>query len=160
MNLKIVEFCAREVEYQHRGPTQVWWMLEAWKYFREWEWDRQFLLLTIQRLGHYVERDKNPPVPKAVPPQWRSVGVRVGTSIKPPPCDMLRLMQSWSENVDKMGPEEAYHQFEEIHPFVDGNGRVGKIIYNWKAKTLENPTFPSTYKEDLWHKERGFKPSS
>lgn len=35
-----------------------------------------------------------------------------------------------------------YKEFEDIHPFVDGNGRTGKILYNWLNGTLKVPTIP------------------
>lgn len=39
-------------------------------------------------------------------------------------------------NLDELPTEYAikqYHvMFENIHPFIDGNGRVGRILYNWQ----------------------------
>ena len=36
-------------------------------------------------------------------------------------------------------PKEAHIQFEFIHPFLDGNGRVGRIFYNAHRKKLNLP---------------------
>jgi fido (protein-threonine AMPylation protein) len=44
-----------------------------------------------------------------------------------------------------MTPDEAYLEFEEIHPFVDGNGRAGKIIFNWLADSLGDPKMPPNF---------------
>lgn len=53
-----------------------------------------------------------------------------------------RLIDAWLEALDTFTPEEAYYEFEKIHPFEDGNGRVGAIIYNWLNGTLSDPVVP------------------
>ena len=39
----------------------------------------------------------------------------------------------------------AYFAFEHVHPFPDGNGRSGKVIYNWARGTLDRPEFPPAF---------------
>jgi Fic family protein len=46
-------------------------------------------------------------------------------------------------------PATTYRRFEEIHPFVDGNGRCGKILYNYLHNSLDAPTWPPNYWEVL-----------
>jgi Fic family protein len=36
-------------------------------------------------------------------------------------------------------PKEAHIEFEYIHPFVDGNGRVGRMVYNAHRLLLGQP---------------------
>ena len=47
-------------------------------------------------------------------------------------------------SVDVSGNKEEYAKhlhvvFEEIHPFEDGNGRVGRLLYNWHRVNLGLP---------------------
>ena len=72
--------------------------------------------------------------------------VRVGTYIAPPPEHVERMIESLLENysgdfssyfLDKIS---KYHlEFERIHPFNDGNGRMGRLIINVQLLTLGFP---------------------
>jgi len=62
---------------------------------------------------------------------WRAVPAHFAngnTGVAPEHIN--RLINQLIEHQAILTPEEFYHQFERIHPFVDGNGRVGAILYN------------------------------
>lgn len=90
----------------------------------------------VLRVGKFVE-------PEAAA-NFRGVGVRIGEWVAPPAERVKELIEEWSFAVEegRLNPQEAYIAFEKIHPFCDGNGRTGKIIFNWLRGTLENPEFP------------------
>lgn len=140
----IVQFCAEEVERQGRGPIQVAWMVDAWAIAIA-EWPRRSkevgsLLALLIMLGNRVEK-------RNAEDSFRGVGVRVGTRICPNAHEVLDLMRGWARNVlsAEMTPEEAYKELMLIHPFVDGNGRVGKIVYNALRGSLDKPEMPPNF---------------
>lgn len=141
---EIVQFCAEEVERQGRGPIQVAWMVEAWMIaMHQWQEclkNKDSLQLAIMTLGAHVE-DRNPM------DKWRGVGVRVGHRICPSPAEVPDLMSRWASSVLRgdMTAEDAYRELMLIHPFVDGNGRVGKIVYNALKGTLDKPQMPPNF---------------
>lgn len=71
--------------------------------------------------------------------RYRTVQVFVGRSIPPNPSEvpnqMSRLLRWYSVNKKKLHPlvlASYFHtEFEKIHPFVDGNGRVGRLLMNF-----------------------------
>ena len=71
--------------------------------------------------------------------KYRRVQVFIGGSIPPNaeevPKKMESLLKWYSKNKSKLHPlilATYFHtEFERIHPFVDGNGRVGRLLMNF-----------------------------
>lgn len=67
------------------------------------------------------------------------VYIRGAAHLPPPPSQVKALMDDFvrmlNKNKDKLSPVAhaavSHSDFEAIHPFVDGNGRTGRLIANW-----------------------------
>jgi len=70
--------------------------------------------------------------------KYRDYLVRIGPHLPPDWQDINKLMQeliSFIEENKKINPVElaaiVHYRFEKIHPFGDGNGRIGRILMNY-----------------------------
>ena len=48
--------------------------------------------------------------------------------------DVLKKINRLEED-----PQKAHVLFEGVHPFEDGNGRIGRILYNWQRLNMGLP---------------------
>lgn len=69
--------------------------------------------------------------------KFRDYLVRVGPYVAPDWRDLEKLLKQLARfvNESRLNPVEvaarAHFMFEKIHPFGDGNGRVGRLLMNW-----------------------------
>ena len=153
----IVRFCADEVERQRAEPEAVCWMVEAWLMARRrfektppLQLATSLTLKMITEWGQRVEPVKNRT-------GFREFELRGGQRVWPPSHDIPGLMERFVAAIrgDEGWPlcppvghgvaEHAYYIFQMIHPFADGNGRVGKVIYCWLRGCLNNPEMPPNF---------------
>jgi len=72
--------------------------------------------------------------------QYRNFGVRVGNYTPPPANQVHRLMEEylqwWNRKTEELPPIISsailHYRFEAIHPFGDGNGRMGRALALWE----------------------------
>jgi len=87
----------------------------------------------IQQIHEFVTKGilKNPG-------QYRTENVRItGVKIKPPSyLKIVKLMDEYIQNIEKLKLQTIkkaafiHHEFVKIHPFIDGNGRVARLLTN------------------------------
>lgn len=68
--------------------------------------------------------------------KWREIQVQVGLYLPPKPQDIPSLMNGYDQGLIHFGTMDswqAHNRFEQIHPFQDLNGRVGRLIWLSKA---------------------------
>lgn len=73
----------------------------------------------------------------ATPGWYRLVNVRVGSYIAPNCDELPELIEKFIKEVEKSPRKNTeqwcwnmHHEFEIIHPFIDGNGRTGRLLLN------------------------------
>lgn len=141
-------FCVQECTRQKdNAPLMVLAMMQALAYADHYGKDDPYGFLTEKNVIHLGKMVKPFKVKG-----YRNVPVHFANgNTGCPPGEiadrMARLLTIAFKH--RPAPVEFYKQFEEIHPFVDGNGRVGVILFNLLNGTLDDPIpAPDIFREE------------
>ena len=139
---QMLMWASAECEKQRSGERSVFWMVKAtlWA-IDKYDGDPHVSVGLIHMLGSTVEPDLNSR-------GFRRTNVRVGMDKMPPWEEVPRLIETLVKYQYNLTPDEFYKEFEEVHPFRDGNGRVGTILWNWQMGHFEEPKFKNP--PDFW----------
>lgn len=101
--------------------------LKAW----EWVKDQPLTLMSIRGLHGKIMAKQLPEEERG---KWRKCGVVVGGRVCPHYSSIPVLMKTWVVAYGDMKQESliriGHIEFEKVHPFVDGNGRTGRMVMN------------------------------
>lgn len=94
---------------------------------------------------HQILMDTRTTIKDEFKGRFRNDVVYIGGKPAKPHYAIENLLDQWIKNANQGAdryesiPEEKVHaareahiQYEAIHPFFDGNGRTGRIFYNWQ----------------------------
>lgn len=137
-----IRWAAEECERQESGELSVANLCNALDFARDLG-----VILDLEQirlLGQLVEPEKNKR-------GFRETPVHFFDMTKPLPAhQIVWALTSLINNGNQLSPTEWYTEFEKIHPFIDGNGRVGSILWNRKNGTLDKPVSPP----NVFHRDK------
>ena len=117
-----------ESEYSTDALDQA---IAAWLYLKN---ENKLTITNVLKTHALLLRTLNP----RIAGKLRTVDVRVGPHICPSFDRVPKLLERWFDNYiydvvyEEDGIKQTHIEFERIHPFEDGNGRIGRIILNWQ----------------------------
>lgn len=126
-----------------------------------WEWliSQRKLTAVVVRTTHKLLTKLQPDLEEKYKGAFRPIKVYVGNHVPPAPALIKSEMTNWLRDYRMWTPQEAHVRFETIHPFVDGNGRTGRMLMWWHERSLgQEPTLllaEERQKYYQWFKNRG-----
>lgn len=162
---RIVKFCAEECKRQRSGEMSVYDMVVAWNHAMKISPDgrdniKRMTVHFIEYIGMLVEPIDNAKGFRKVPigiwdgytwiekAKWERVPELLETLLSAYYEGLLGPKEWYTGEISskiESAEDEFYLEYENIHPFFDGNGRSGKILYNYLKGTLSSPQLPPNF---------------
>ncbi len=143
--LHIGRVAAAECARQQVGVRELSWLLSTYHLITKGDVD--FMNLNgFRTIGTLVEPGANRMGFRKTPVTFANGGTAANHA------DIERLMTNVCSNIKDTADVELdkinhlVKEFLWIHPFVDGNGRVGFLLYNWLRGTMDSPYALPNYK--------------
>jgi Fic family protein len=144
MDANVREWCRRQCEIQHATTDFDFSNMErAWT--MAWKMNDQSIpidIFSIRMLAGRIDPIANTGGRfRTGPAVFMDGGSAVAADLIGGALDYLLS----NLRIHGLTPAEFYCELMWVHPFRDGNGRVGALIYNWLNGTLDNPVDPPEY---------------
>lgn len=129
-------FCANECQRQFSGERSVPGMIEAFYHAGNHKTQKpnKESIIKIARLIDPLNYGY-----RKTPVTFADQSHGLAPSLIPQAMDQLLEYQK------EMTPAQFYQELMVIHPFQDGNGRLGAIVFNWLSGTLNRPVAPPLF---------------
>ena len=132
--IRISSACARECVRQQTDLAAVSRLIQAYCFALDGERDGLPTLFSIHAMAGLIEPTLTAKGYRTIPVVFEDGGASADPSTIGP--GMIRIFENLDADTD---PDEFVKAFLHIHPFVDGNGRIAFILYNWLRHTLCEP---------------------
>jgi len=118
--------------WDDRSLMGAWW---AWDWLLRQERFTSFVVKTVHQI---LMQDQ--PLDRDLHGRYRTCAVYVGNHQGASWEQIPGLIDDWIAHIHRSDDWQADHvAYERIHPFVDGNGRTGRMFMNWQRLRLGLP---------------------
>jgi len=132
-----IEFCARQCELQRSGEMSVYRMVKAFNWVNNPH--NLFNGIDLEELIYLLAEMIEPRNSKG----YRQTLVTFASGKKGLNAELIeRAMSNLLNGSQFLSAIDFYREFQLVHPFEAGNGRVGALLFNLLNGTMETPIQP------------------